>query len=132
MRHSTWFDAFSAEGGAERLPPETREELARIDHALFSIWNLGDNVLLGWTDGVGEILVLSVRHYAIPESIHAAAGSGGGMGDPPSLINKILAGPKRLALLEFERVRRIFDCSPRKVPVGFSLADPVLAGLISD
>ena len=49
MRHGTWFNNFEAEGKAMDLPARTREELEKLDDALFAIWNLGDNVLLGWT-----------------------------------------------------------------------------------
>jgi hypothetical protein len=41
------------------------------------MWNLGDNVLLGLDlGGDASLRVLAVRHYAIPETIHAAAGIG--------------------------------------------------------
>lgn len=127
MRRGTWFKSFAAEGGALELPAETREELARLDDALFSIWNLGDNVLLGWTHCAGELLLLSVRHYAIPESVHA----GTGMRDAPRFINDVLSGPKYLQGGEFERVCRAFDCKPERVRIGFGI-DERLAALVSD
>ena len=103
MRRGSWFNTFTAEGGNLDLPAETREELARLDDKLSAIWNLGDNVLIGWTRSAGTLLVLSVRHYAIPEAVHAGAARGneirdgmrGGMDDAPRFINEVLSGPTR-------------------------------------
>ncbi len=83
---------------------------------MFKIWNLGDNVLLNWTHAAGAILILSVRHYAIAESVHAAAAAGDstGMADAPRFINEVLAGPKYLKPDEFERVRAFFGATPEK------------------
>ena len=132
MRHGTWFNTFATEGGAQNLPAETREELARLDNRLFEIWNLGDNVLLGWTHSAGELLILSIRHYAIPELVHAEADNSGGMRDAPRFINDVLSGPKYLEPAEFERICRSFDCKPEAVRVNFRIDDKRLAALVSD
>src|SRR5688572_33140876 len=60
MKHGTWFNLFAAEGRALDLPAQTRDALAKLDEKLFSLWNLGDNVLLCWTHADGELLFLSV------------------------------------------------------------------------
>jgi hypothetical protein len=141
MRRGTWFNTFAAGGGALDLPAETREALARLDNRLSEIWNLGDNVLLGWTHSGGELLFLAVRHYAIPESVHAAADQDsemhGGMADASRFINDVLSGPKYLEPAEFERVsgafaHRAFNCRPEAVRVDFRIEDERLAALISD
>ena len=49
------------------------QAIALLDRELFALWNLGENVLLAWTDTAGGLLVLSVRHHAVPESIHGGA-----------------------------------------------------------
>jgi hypothetical protein len=131
MIRGTWFNTFAADGGTLDLPAETREQLARLDDELFAIWNLGDNVLLGWTHSAGELLFLSVRHYAIPESVHAGAGNSG-MGDAPRFINEVLSGPKYLKPEEFKRVSRAFNCEPATVRVNFRIENERLAALISD
>jgi hypothetical protein len=132
MKRGTWFNAFEAEGGAPDLPAETREELARLDERLFEIWNLGDNVLLGWTHSGSELLLLSVRHYVIPESVHAGADSSGDTSSAPGFINEVLSGPKYLQPAEFERVCRAFNCRPEAVSVNFRMENERLAGLVSD
>jgi class 3 adenylate cyclase len=140
MRRGSWFNTFTAEGGNLDLPAETREELARLDDKLSAIWNLGDNVLIGWTRSAGTLLVLSVRHYAIPEAVHAGAARGneirdgmrGGMDDAPRFINEVLSGPKQLSPAEFKRICRAFDCEPEAVHVTLRLEDERLAALVSD
>jgi hypothetical protein len=131
MIRGTWFNTFAADGRTLDLPSQTREELARLDDELFAIWNLGDNVLLGWTHSAGELLFLSVRHYAIPESVHAGSGNGA-MGDAPRFINEVLSGPKYLEPEEFKRVGRAFNCEPAAVRVNFRIENERLAALISD
>jgi hypothetical protein len=128
MRRGTWFDSFAPEGGTLDLPARTREELIRLDNRLFALWNLGDNVLLGWTHGAGELLFLSVRHYAIPEFVHAATGP---VRDAPAFINEVLAGPKYLAPAKFRRVCRAFNVAPQTVRGSLRLGSERLSALIS-
>jgi hypothetical protein len=127
----TWFSALAASGGAADLPEGTREELARLDDELFAIWNLGENVLLAWTQGYGELLFLSVRHHAIPDSIHAAAGDQGPFRDP-RFINEVLSGPKYRAEPEFDRFCKAFGQTPHAVDTGFVVEADGLAALVSD
>ena len=131
MRRGTWFNTFAADGGTRDLSVKAREELARLDNELFAIWNLGDNVLLGWTHGDGELLFLSVRHYAIPESVHAGA-AGGAAAHDARFINEVLSGPKYLPPGEFDRVCAAFDCLPTKVRVAVRIEGEGLAALVSD
>lgn len=123
---------FAAEGGTLYLPAATREELAGLDGKLFADWNLGENVLLGWTHSAGALLFLSVRHHAIPEFVHAGADSNGGMRDGRRFINELLSGPKYLKPKEFQRVRQAFNCRIAAVRVNFSIENESLAALISD
>jgi hypothetical protein len=132
MKRGTWFNTFAAEGGTLDLEAETRDELASLDNKLFAIWNLGDNVLLGWSHCAGELLFLSVRHYAIPESVHAGADNNSGMRDAPRFINQVLSGPKYLEPEEFTRVCQAFNCKPEAVRVNFRIENERLAALISD
>lgn len=132
MKRGTWFNTFAAEGGTLDLPAETREELARLDNELFAIWNLGENVLLGWTHFAGELLFLSIRHHTIPESVHAGADNNGGMRDAPRFINEVLSGPKYLKPEKFKRVCQAFNCNPGAVRVNFRIENERLAALVSD
>jgi hypothetical protein len=131
MERGSWFSTRAAAGGIQGLLPETREELARLDERLYRLWNLGDNVLLCWTYVAGEFLVLSVRHYAIAESVHAAP-EGGGMPDAPHYINEVLAGPKHLDPEAFERVCRAFDCRPEALRINLRVESESVVSVISD
>jgi hypothetical protein len=133
MKRGTWFNTFAAEGGALHLSNETREELTKLDNELFAHWNLGENVLLVWTHSSAALLFLSVRHYAIPELVHASADSGnGGMGEAPRFINEVLSGPKYLKPDEFHRIRRACNCTIAAVRVNFCIENEPLAALISN
>ena len=37
------------------------------DDALYTLWNLGDNVIIAWTFKGQELRLLSVRHYAMAQ-----------------------------------------------------------------
>jgi hypothetical protein len=114
------------------LPGAAREELARVDQELFRIWNLGDNALLAWSHADAGILVLSVRHYAIAESIHARDDHGAAMQDAAGYINEILAGPKHLAPDEFARVCGTFDSAPHAVRCALPAGDTRVGEAISE
>ena len=132
MRRGSWANTIAAEGGTRGLQAETRAELIRLDEELCRIWNLGDNVLLGWTSVDGKLLVLSVRHYTIAESVHAAGADGSVNRDATQFINGVLAGPKYLAPEEFKRISQAFDCRPEVVQVALRTDSERIAAVISD
>jgi hypothetical protein len=98
-------------------------ELARLDAELFAIWNLGDNVLLGWTMSGRTLLVLWVRHYEIADSVYAGSAE---------LINEILAGPKRLEPDAFGRICRALDATPKALAVALAADDEGMAAQVSE
>lgn len=132
MRPGTGFHTFAAAGGTLDLPARTREELAGLDDKLLAIWNLGENVLLGWTHSAGALLFLSVRHHALPEFAHGGGVGYDGMSDARRFINSLLSGPKYLTPEAFQRVRRAFTCQIEAVRIEFSIANDRLAALVSD
>lgn len=129
MRRGTWFNNFAAEGRALDLPAQTRDELEKLDDALYAIWNLGDNVLLGWTHGDTGLQFLSVRHYAIPEAVHRDGAETQGA---HRFINDVLSGPKYLTPEAFARTCQGFNCTPETVKVNFRVDNERFAALISD
>jgi hypothetical protein len=130
-RHGSGSNTFAAGAAAVDLKVETREALARLDNELLALWNLGDNVLLCWTHAAGELLLLSVRHYAIPEAVHGGVGQDGGPRDA-RFINELLAGPKYLKPEEFKRVCEAFHCEPTVVRFDLRIEDARVSTLISD
>ncbi len=132
MKRGSWFNAFAAnENSAQGLGPHAREEISKIDDALYTLWNLGDNVIIAWTFKGQELRFLSVRHYVIPEAIHAGPPEQEGMTDTIKFINGVLSGPKFLVPETFERVCRGFDARPETINVNFRIEYDLDIELIS-
>ena len=122
MKRGSSFNAFAAnENSAQGLAPQAREEISKLDDALYTLWNLGDNVIIAWTFQGQKLRFLSVRHYAIPEAIHADTPHREGMTDTAKFINSVLSGPKFLVPEMFERVCRVFDAEPEIINVNFRI-----------
>jgi hypothetical protein len=133
MQRANWFSVVAnARGESPSLPRKVLDALAKLDDALFAMWDLGDNVLLAWTHVDRELFLLSVRHYAIAEAIHGGLADTSGMDDRAGFINTVLAGPKFLPPQEFEKVCRAFGSEPRKLPAGLHVGTDVDAALISE
>jgi hypothetical protein len=107
---------------------QMRDELASLDEELLALWNLGENVLLCWTHSGEGLLVLSVPHYAIPESVHVGVDNAGG--DAP-FIDDLLSGPRHLKPAEFHRICASFNCKPTRVGAGARIENANLDALIS-
>jgi len=130
MRRSSWLNTLAGE--TLDLPAATLEELARLDDKLFEIWNLGENVLLGWTHSSGALLILSVRHHVIPESIHAGIDDSDWTRDAQRFINTLLSDQKYLTPEEFHRARHAFTCRVTVVRIEFRIENERLAALVSN
>jgi hypothetical protein len=132
MKRGSWFNAFAAnENSAQGLAPQAREEIARLDDALYTLWNLGDNVIVAWTFRGKEVRFLSVRHYAIPEAIHGDAPEHEGKLEAVNSINGVLSGPKFLVPEVFDRVCRVFEAEPEIINVNFRIEYDLDIELIS-
>ena len=131
MKRGSWINAFATnENSGEGLAPHAREDIARLDDALYALWNLGENVIVAWTFKGQELRFLSVRHYAIPEAIHADTPQQDGV-NAVKLINDVLSGPKFLVPEMFDRVCRAFDAEPATINVGFRVEYDLDIELIS-
>ena len=132
MPHATWLDFLAgAEGGAPPLSSQARDALSEVDRALFAMWDLGESVVLAWTNFDCEMRFLSVRHYAIAEAIHGNPLHRVGMDSAADFINGILSGPKYLSPEVFDRVCRSFGSEPRIVRANFRVGIDVDIELIS-
>jgi hypothetical protein len=120
VKRASWLDALVEQTGVAALAPTTRQFLAKLDDALFSAWNLGDNLVLGWTADGGALRFLYVRHYAIIEQIDAVA------------MNRILASGKFLAGEQFAARVKSFGEAARIVAVPLAGAPPPEPGLIEN
>jgi hypothetical protein len=131
MKRGSWLNALAAnEGGALGLGSSVREQIAKLDDALYTLWNLGDNVIVAWTFVEKELRFLSVRHYAIPEAIHSRQLRA--EGDTLKFINSVLSGPKFLVPGMFDRVCQVFDATPAVINVDFRIEFDLDIDLISN
>jgi len=131
MRRTSWLNTLAGEAITLDLSGGTRDSLARLDDKLFEIWNLGENVVLGWTHSSGALLFLSVRHHVIPDSVRAGTGSNDWTRDSRQFINTVLSGPKYMTPEEFHRVRNALPCRITAVRVDFPIVSDRLAALVS-
>lgn len=122
MKRGSWFNTFSTtENSVQGLSSHARAEIGKLDDALYSLWNLGDNVIIAWTFAGRELRFLCVRHYVIPEAIHAGAPQLLGATDFVQFINRVLSGPKFLVPERFDRVCRVFHATPETINVDFRI-----------
>ena len=104
MKRSSWLNFLVDSAADERaLTARMRLSLGKLDDKLFEIWNLGDNLILAWTQAGSELRFLSVRHYAIIEAFGAGPGAAEG-GDPNAFVNRILAGSKFITPPRFDAI----------------------------
>lgn len=132
-QHVSWLNTLtSPKGHSISLSAKMRESLLRLDAALFAMWGLGDNVLLAWTHDETDLRVLSVRHYAIAETIYGRPATSGDMADPRSFINDLLSGPKHLPPQRFDFVCRAFGSEAQRIRPEFKVGKDVDIDLISE
>jgi hypothetical protein len=133
MKRRNWSKTIAgADGGAPTILPGFRDALARLDDALFAIWDLGDNVLLAWTYEDGELRLLAVRHYAIAEAVHSGTAHPTPKDGAIGFVNEILAGSKHLAPPRFREVCREFGTDPQVLQVDFRVGVDVDIELINE
>jgi hypothetical protein len=129
MKRATWLDLFGGARGGKPLPAKARDALSRLDDALFDLWNLGENILLAWTNEGKNLRLLAVRHYALAQAMQSGASSQ--HGNSIKFINELLAGPKWLASVPFEKACAAFACEPTAVQVDFQPGEDVAPDLVS-
>ncbi len=133
MKRGIWLNTFAGtEGSAPSLSPRIRDALARLDQALFAIWDLGDNVLLAWTHDDGALRFLAVRHYAIAEAVHSSPSQPDQKNNASGFVNDVLSGSKHLAPDRFRQVCREFGTDPQVLNVDFRVGTDVDIELINE
>jgi hypothetical protein len=129
VKRATWLDLFGGARDGRPLPAKAREALSRLDDTLFDLWNLGENILLAWTNEGKNLRLLAVRHYALAQAMQSNDSSR--PGDSINFINELLAGPKWLAADQFGKVCVAFDCEATAVHVDFQPGKDVELDLVS-
>lgn len=136
MRRSSWLDSVAAAmDGSPAIDAEARSELAGLDEALFDAWNLGENIVLVWTDGESARRFLAIRHYGVLEPFHEVTlpGAPGGEADV-EFTTELLARPKQVTADEFAALCAGFGAAAHvlDVPVrpGHRLAPELVSSLV--
>ncbi len=79
-------------------------------------WSLGQNSILSWTPLDSCVLILVVPHYAIAEYTSPQA-----EGTPPRVsprfITELISGDRQLSISQMQKVARLLDIEPVKIPL---------------
>lgn len=72
-RRKSWLDGFMAYPlPAGQSEAQTRDHIVALDHALYALWSLGENLVLGWTLRPLGLLLLVAPHALVTEFVQAA------------------------------------------------------------
>lgn len=104
MPRYSWLDLFSD----YPVPPQlTLEQLRRnivtIDERLQNLWNLGENVFLGWASSANGMLLLSLQHYLLAEYVSGARRIAG-EDHPARFIAGLISGPREMSAESLEAI----------------------------
>lgn len=115
-KRASWVDSItSAILSDPTLDRAAMLELSTLDELLFEAWNLGENIVIAWTQGARELHFLAVRHYELLEPHDYRSASANGAGNSRSFIDAVLVGPKCIEAAEFSRLRAAFSTHVRIV-----------------
>jgi len=135
MKRATWLESVTnAIGSNQALTAEDRQDLSNLDTVLFDAWNLGDNIILVWTQDGPDLRFLVVRHYTILEPFGDTS-SDFDANTGRELINRILAGPKFIPPSNFNRICASLGGAARvvqtRVRQGSGLSHEIISSLIT-
>jgi len=104
MKRWSWLDSVASTlDGELAIGPAAREELRSLDEALFDAWNLGENIVLAWTQDAAARKFLYIRHYGVLETF----GTGSAAGEPDDateFVRELLARPKFTTPADFDQL----------------------------
>lgn len=110
-------------GLAQQMGLRQRSNLTHVENALRKHWSLGQNSILSWTPLDNDILILVVPHYAIAEYTSMQDGT-----MPPRVsprfITELITGDRQLTISQMQKVARLLDIEPKKIP----LREPLSGG----
>lgn len=122
MKRASWLETVASVTGDElAMPPGAREELRVLDDALFEAWNLGENIILAWTQDAAKRRFLFIRHYNVLEPFGATE-QGNAAAAGTDFVNELLSREKQAAPAEFDALCARLGASAEVVAV------PILAG----
>jgi hypothetical protein len=112
-------------GLAQQMGLRQRSNLTHVETALRSHWSLGQNSILSWSPLDQSILILVVPHYAIAEYTSPQDGT-----MPPRVsprfITELISGDRQLTITQMQKVARLLDIEPTKIPLRVPLEGSVI------
>ena len=134
-KRRSWLDGFMAYPAPAGLSEtQLRENIILLDQALYALWNLGDNLLFGWTPEARGLRAIVAPHPMLTEF---ALGDGN---LPPAeltrrarLLDKLLSKQEHLEADAFDAVSSALGVAPRFIELPFSpekdLGLPLIAAI---
>lgn len=119
LRRKSWLDGFMA----FPLPPgqseaQTRAHIVALDQALYAVWNLGQNLVIGWTLRPRGLLLLVARHALVTEYVQAATDADEAARRAAAL-EALLAIDGPLSAAAFAEAARALELQPEAVDLPF-------------
>lgn len=112
-------------GLAQQMGLRQRSNLSHVEAALRRHWALGQNSILSWVPLDQSILILVVPHYAIAEYTSPQNGN-----MPPKVsprfITELISGDRQLTISQMQKVARLLDVEPTKIPLRVPLEGSVV------
>ena len=131
MKRASWLEAVASVSGEEiAVAQAARDELRVLDDTLFEAWNLGENIILAWTQDASARRFLFIRHYNVLEPF-GAAGQGEVATAGTDFVNELLSREKLTAPGDFAALRERFGNAAEIVSVPVQAGSALHAELVS-
>jgi hypothetical protein len=131
MKRASWLETVASVSGDDLvIAPAARDQLRILDDALFEAWNLGENIILSWTQDEAARRFLFIRHYNVLEPFGEARQRGVATAGT-DLVNELLSREKLATPAEFDVLRERFGTAAVVVSVPVSPRARLHADLVS-
>ncbi len=118
-RRKSWLDGFMAYPlPAGQTEDAVRESIIVLDQQLYAVWNLGQNLVIGWTLRPRGLGLLVAPHPLVTEFVQAAADAGEAERRAAGL-EVLLATDGPLAAADFDRAAAFLDIVPTLLELPF-------------
>jgi len=108
-------------GLAQDMGLRQRSNLVYLETCLHQHWSLGQNNILSWTALDDGILILVVPHYAIAEYTSPQDGAEHARVSA-RFITELISGERQLSLPQMQKVSRLLNVEPIRVPLRQALS----------
>lgn len=134
-KRRSWLDGFMAYPAPAGLSEtQLRDNIIRLDQALYALWNLGDNLVYAWTPEARGLRVLVAPHQMLTEY---AVGDGRLGHDEiqrrTRLLDKLLSNQEHLDHQAFDDMAATLGIAPRLIALPFTpergLGLPLIAAI---